>query len=45
LAALGSLPLGGVRKAEAGSATSAGRDGYNPQERLHPLFGRLLGYR
>src|SRR5258707_631632 len=27
------------------SATAAGCDGNNPQERLHPLFGRLLGHR
>ena len=45
LAALGNLPLGGVRKAEAGPPPPPGARGHDPQEYLHPLLGRLFGDR
>ena len=41
LAALGALPLGSVRKAEAGPPPAARRRGHHPQEHLHALLGRL----
>jgi hypothetical protein len=44
LAALGILPLTGMRKSQAGPP-GPGRDSYNAQECLHPLLGRLLGDR
>ena len=41
LAALGALPLGSVRKAEAGPPPARRRRGHDPQEHLHALLGRL----
>ncbi len=45
LATLGALPLGSVRKAEAGPPPPAGAAGHHPQEHLHALLGRLHGHR
>ena len=45
LAALGNLPLGAIRKAEAGPPPPPGATGHDAQECLHPLLGRLLGDR
>ena len=39
LAALGTLPLGGIRKAEAAGPRAGQR--HHPAEHVHPLFGRL----
>ena len=43
LAALGTLPLTAVRKAEAGPPTAHGARSTHPQEHLHALRGRLHG--
>ena len=43
LAALGTLPLSGIRKAAAGPPPPPGATIGGPQERLHPLLGRLHG--
>ena len=45
LGALGALPLGAVRRAEAGPPPPTGAQGDDPQERLHPLRGRLHRHR
>ena len=43
LAALGTLPLGGVRKAEAAGAGPAPAKGHHPAEHVHALLGGLHG--
>ena len=45
LAALGDLPLGGIRKAEAGPPLPAGATVTDSKELMYTLLGGVLGYR